>query len=77
MSLDSFYLEKYLKYKAKYLELKNIIGGGKGACNDCDWDDEKVKCTAFKPRSKAKADKKYCVCGHADEKHQDESNKKK
>ena len=71
MSLDSFYLEKYLKYKAKYLELKNIIGGGTGACNSCAWDDD--ICLAYTP---AKNNKKYCVCGHAPENHQDKSKKK-
>ncbi len=28
MSVDSFYLNKYLKYKKKYINLKKMIGGG-------------------------------------------------
>ena len=30
MSTDDMYFQKYLKYKAKYIELKNNIGGAKG-----------------------------------------------
>jgi hypothetical protein len=57
---EEFYKQKYLKYKAKYLEAKNKLEGGKSNCNNnnnrvtcaiasgCTWDDTlKVgqKCT--------------------------------
>ena len=56
---EEFYKQKYLKYKAKYLEAKNKLEGGKINCNNnnratcafafgCTWDDtQKVgrKCT--------------------------------
>ena len=29
------YYQKYLKYKAKYLELKKLLGGGKCTTNKC------------------------------------------
>ena len=48
------YKEKYLKYKAKYLDLKaqlNIVGGGK-----C----EKCSCKGFTKGSKLTD----CKCGH-------------
>ena len=70
MSQDSFYLKKYLKYKAKYLELINIIGGGKGVCVECAWDeylDKKDKCKEFKKGES----KKICKCGHAESEHKD------
>jgi hypothetical protein len=51
------YYKKYLKYKAKYLELQSQIGLGRGKCNKCE------KCENWKGAGK---DNK-CLntrCGH-------------
>jgi hypothetical protein len=34
---DEFYKQKYLKYKAKYLEAKNELEGGLGLCQKCSF----------------------------------------
>ena len=61
MSLDSFYLEKYLKYKAKYLELKNIIGGADRPCYE-------PGCVCKNYRVPA-GTRGTCVCKHFNSKH--------
>jgi len=36
MEMEIDYRQKYLKYKAKYLELKKQMGGWKGPCTECN-----------------------------------------
>ncbi len=55
MAVD--YYKKYLKYKAKYLELKNQIGEGKGNCSKCT-------CGMY---NKSKSG--VCMCGHREGDH--------
>jgi len=64
------YQQKYLKYKAKYLELKRQIGGGE----DCKFMKPargrfgpiKCDCKFFHPPTKEGADLNICsVCKHS------------
>jgi hypothetical protein len=42
---EEFYRQKYLKYKAKYLEAKNEVEGGKPTFGKCaDMDNDKTNC---------------------------------
>ena len=42
---EEFYRQKYLKYKAKYLEAKNLVEGGKPISGKCaDMDNDKTNC---------------------------------
>ncbi len=66
MTID--YYEKYLKYKAKYLALKNQMGGG--YCRACKDPSCKIlckfrQCQSFRKRS----DSNLCKCGHSYDSH--------
>jgi hypothetical protein len=54
------YYKKYLKYKAKYLELQAQLEGGAGACSSRD-----CGCKKYRPKPNAKG----CKCGHPISKH--------
>ena len=63
MSQDDVYLEKYLKYKAKYLELKKNQSGGYCDYKGCD-------CNCYVFPDKKKKDYSNCAkCRHKHEKH--------
>ena len=49
------YYDKYIKYKKKYINLKNMIGSGRGIpeyyrCNNCNKD--KIFTSKYKGKSK-------------------------
>ncbi len=50
------YYSKYIKYKAKYIELKNQMGGTKKCCLLCN-------CIEYKVKDEGLYDQK-CTCGH-------------
>lgn len=54
------YYQKYLKYKAKYLKLKNQIGSGRGRCKKCN-------CKGFR---ESYGNSNICSCKHNKNNHQ-------
>ncbi len=82
------YKEKYIKYKNKYLELKNIIGGGrcgtkpcfetKGYNSCCTFKQSRCICRGFKIDNGVCKDQNICAyCYHTIEEHKKDCNSTK
>ena len=66
MEVNDIYYQKYLKYKSKYIELKNLIdGGGFGKCTKIE-NGKQCTCKKFKIRGdNDMGDNKFCkTCEH-------------